>query len=412
MVIPLIVRKIKPEELKRTYELWAIAFGYSYDNAASSQEVLKKVVTTPASRGDLSWDNRWAAFLDDNETMMSCMAVIPYPIQFDGHHTTMAGIGGVATIPAYRRSGGVRACFEAALPDVYKSGTVFSYLYPFSTAFYRKFGYELCCEKNRYRLLISHIPVSSTGGQYHFIEQGNTRLNDIKTVYRFWQEHYNMMVVGEDMEFLWVEKTNAFKDEQYTYLYTSEDGVPKSYVTFRHTTSSDERNIECSRFVFADAEGLSGILNLFVSLGADRRFVTFELPVHVPLELMLPEWSMDAGFCEKVYAGMCRVINVRKALQMARSCGDGALSVEISDDQILENNGIFSVHLSNGMVTEVTQSNHSPDISMGIGDFSRMLIGVSDIKAFTFLPNTTIHTSLGASAPLFFRKDIYITEYF
>ena len=79
--------------------------------------------------------------------MMSTFTVSDFTVQFDGSPCQLGGIGGVATLPQYRRRGGIRACFREALPDMYGSGYDFSYLYPFSTAYYRKFGYENCVQK-------------------------------------------------------------------------------------------------------------------------------------------------------------------------------------------------------------------------------------------------------------------------
>ena len=139
----MIIRKIRPEELKRTYELFGIAFEFSADWSKSPMEIYEEVKSNPKSREDACWGERWAAFKDDNSTMMSYFIAQPFPVQFDGNTYTMTGIGGVASLPQYRRQGGIRGCFEAALPAMYQDGHAFSYLYPFSTAYYRKFGYEM-----------------------------------------------------------------------------------------------------------------------------------------------------------------------------------------------------------------------------------------------------------------------------
>ena len=109
----MIVRKIRPEELKRTYELFSIAFEFSADSEKSPTEIYEEVLKHPNSREDTFWGERWAAFEDDDRTMMSYFIAQPFPMQFDGHEYTMTGIGGVATLPQYRRKGGIRGCFEA-----------------------------------------------------------------------------------------------------------------------------------------------------------------------------------------------------------------------------------------------------------------------------------------------------------
>ena len=125
----MIVRKIKPEEVLRANELFAIAFEQPMDREAAAKPDNENV-------------HRWAAFDESSGEMMSSFIINDYTVRFDGHACKMGGIGGVATLPQYRRRGGIRGCFQEALPDMYASGYDLSYLYPFSTAYYRKFGYE------------------------------------------------------------------------------------------------------------------------------------------------------------------------------------------------------------------------------------------------------------------------------
>ena len=125
----MIVRKTGPEEARRVNELFALAF------------------ETAAEKGPADPENdricHWAAFTEGGE-MMSTLSVTDFEVNFDGQRCKMGGVGGVATPPQFRRRGGIRACFTRALPELYRAGYDFSYLFPFSTAYYRQFGYESC----------------------------------------------------------------------------------------------------------------------------------------------------------------------------------------------------------------------------------------------------------------------------
>ena len=65
----MIVRKIKPEELKRTKELFATAFEFTYDNKDSTIKVYEDTVSSPKSREDDTPLNKYAAFEDDDKIM-------------------------------------------------------------------------------------------------------------------------------------------------------------------------------------------------------------------------------------------------------------------------------------------------------------------------------------------------------
>ena len=155
----MIIRKIRRDELKRCAQLSALAFEFPMHGAKQTPEAFVREKTeNPRSLEDVHWDSRWAAFEDDDATMMATFCVLPWRANFDGHEVVMGGIGGVASLPQYRRGGAIRCCFEAALPDMYAQGMTLSYLYAFSNAFYRKFGYELACDGTRWRLRLEGLP--------------------------------------------------------------------------------------------------------------------------------------------------------------------------------------------------------------------------------------------------------------
>lgn len=408
----MIVRKIKPEELKRTAELFSIAFEFDMDNSKSADQFYQEASQNLQSREDYYWQERWAAFEDDNKTMMSFFVAKPFPVHFDGHSCKMIGIGGVSTLPQYRRLGGIRACFEAALPDMYANDAVFSYLYPFSTAYYRKFGYEMCVEKMRYQIKISAIRPFIVDGRCHLVEQGNFMLEDIKKIYRVWQNRYNLMVENEDFEYDWVLKSNPPKDQHFTYIYKSKEGEPKGYLTFTKEDTSTGRNMLLKRLIYTDVEGFKGLMNLVHSCASDHEFVTFYLPIDQNIVPLFPEWSLGAGKCGIVFGGMVRVINAQKALQLASYQGDGSLVIQIADPIIPQNNGSFYVRYEHGAAVEVKATDMQVDIELGINDFSRLIVGVIDMNSLPFLEEVRVNTDIDKLSKVFHLKPNYITESF
>ena len=414
----MIVRKIKPEELKRTKELFSIAFEFAENIEKSAEELYEEISSSPNHREDAFWEERWAAFEDDDQTMMSYFIAQPFPVSFDGQVYTMSGIGGVATLPQYRKSGGIRGCFEAALPFMYQQGISFSYLYPFSSVYYRKFGYEMGCEKLQYHVSLSHLKIFPVTGKCFLVEPGNFMLEDIKEIYGIWQSKYNMMIANEDYEYAWVEKSNPVKNQEFTYVYKNSLNAPLGYMTVKQAMEPDGRNVSCTRFCFTCTEGLKGLLNLLISLGSDHAYATFEVPADVDLTLLLPEWSKGAVSLKKYWSGMVRVVNVAKVLNGSKYIGSGLVKLAITDPQIPENNGVFQVTFEEGVCKKVIQSSmiddldEVADIRMSINEFSRLIIGTSDVHSLPYMDGVTV---LNPSAPLnqiFYKKPNYIMEFF
>lgn len=76
----------------------------------------------------------------------------------------------------------IRGCFAHSLPSMYEEGYAFSYLYPFSSAFYRKFGYEMCGEQVLYEVNLQSYSRFDVGG-YVVLAEGDACFADIKRVY-------------------------------------------------------------------------------------------------------------------------------------------------------------------------------------------------------------------------------------
>ena len=415
----MIVRKIRPEDYKRIHQLCALCFEYTWDDAGkTSEELFNEMQENPTSRTHQYWDHRWAAFEDDDQTMMSSFIAIPYQVNFDGHTVGMGGIGGVTTLPEYRKRGGVRACFEKALPDMYAQGMAFSYLYPFSTAFYRKFGYELGCERTLYKIKLLRTPDYKIDGSFHLLEPGKELLPDIQQVYDTLQKRYNMMTIEEEYEYAWVQKANPFRDKEYTYVYRSADGTPKAVVTYVPSKEEGDRELshptlDCTkRFWFVDIEGFQALIHLLKRLSADHSHILFNLPADIELGALMPEWSFTSITREKFEMGMVRVINVEQVLKMAKTRGNGELVIEVTDAQIKQNNGRFKVTFSDGYENKVERTNEDADIRLTIQDFSRLICGRYDVNQFRWMPDVQLLCDEEKAAKVFYLKPMFITRYF
>ena len=395
----MIVHRTLPEEANRVNELFAIAFEMPLSNC-------------PADPGNPKV-RHWAAFGDSGE-MMSTLTVNDYQIRFDGNACRMGGVGGVATLPQYRRRGGIRACFEKALRELHGEGFDFSYLYPFSTAYYRKFGYECCVQKLSWQVDLSLLNSSKADGTLRLAEPGNDLAEAIQTLDSLWEARYNMMVLHSWEDYDWVAKANPAVKQEYTYVYSAPDGTPKGYTTFRTVAEPDGRNLVCSRFCFADREGFAGLMSLFKSMASDHRFLKFQTPFEPSLQYLLPEWSLGAAkWSVLANSGMVRVVNVEEVLKKARYSGSGTLTLKIRDRIIPENDGTFTLEFRDGQAVSMERTEAEPDIDLTIGTFSALIVGVSDFSgAAEWMDGLIIHNPDAPFAQVFYRKPLMIVDYF
>ena len=109
---------------------------------------------------------------------------------------------------------------------------------------------------------------------------------------------------------------------------------------------------------------------------------------------------------------MARVFSVRKVLELARMRDEGRLVMEISDGQIPCNNGRFAVAFAPGEANRVSMTEEEPDVSLTIQDFTRLILGRYDVEDLRWLPNVRLHCTPEKAARVFYRKPMFISQYF
>ena len=394
----MLIRKTYPDEYRRVNELFAICFETPYQNCPIDPE------NDP--------NTHWAAFSDDGE-MMSTFTVSDYTIGFDGHACLMGGIGGVATLPEYRRHGAVRRCFEAALPDLYARGYEFSFLYPFSTVFYRQFGYECCVQKMKWKIHLGMLNFSEPEGTARLAEKHRPMTEAIRSVDQVMEQRFNMMVQHRDDHYRWTEQADPAVKQEFTYVWFDSGNTPRSYATFRLANEADGRNLVCSRFFFTNREGFLGLLGLFQRLSADHTYLKFDTPVSPSLQYLMPEWSLGAvSWSLQASAGMVRVVNVQRVLEKARYRGTGQITLEIRDPQIPENNDRFTVTFVKGTAVAVERSQKPADAVMDISTFSALICGVCDWEDARLMFRGLEVRREDHFSQVFYRKPLMICDYF
>ena len=393
----MLVRRTTPEEAGKVNELFSLAFAL------------------PQSMGpaaDQRPHRHWAAFDEASGQMTSSISATDFTVHFDWETCRMAGIGGVATLPQYRRQGGLRACFQKALPEFYDSGYEFSYLFPFSNAFYRQFGYESCVRKIVARVNPKLLKPDPTEGRLCLAEPSME--DAIRAVDRVWESRYNMSVVHGEDHYKWFRDTAPAESLEFTYLYFDRDNNPQAYTTFRSVTEDGVRRLKCRRFFFLSREGFQGLMRLFQSMACDYDTVSFVVPGCCDMEYLLPEWSMGALQMTLAPFGMVRVINAEQVLRKCHCHGCvGRLTVELHDPLIPQNNDTFTVDWKDGHVTAVERTELEPDAVLDISAFSALIAGACDLdQAELWMKGLRVRKPESYPSLMFYRKPMMITDFF
>lgn len=395
----MIIRKASAQELRRSEEVRAVGFEYAIQpetDAAPAEDSTK-------------W---YLALTEDESEAMGTVGVGTYPVFFDGNTCLMGGIGGVATLPQYRRRGCIRGCFDLALREMYADGYVLSYLFPFSSAYYRQFGYESFLERLVVTVKLDTLRPLKTDGSHILVKPGNPMTEEIRALDRIREKKYNLMVQHDEEFYSWTRRADPAVQKEYTYVYLSADGTPKAYTTFRPDVTPNGRVHRCSRFVFHDREGFHGLMNLFKSCAADHTAVQFTLPCDSSMLYLPQELALGSVEISHQMQGSVRVVNVKAALEMARYRGSGSAVLRILDPMLPENNRSFAVVFENGRAKSVTETAAEPDAVLEIATFSALLMGAAEFEdAAAHFGGLEVRNG-EALSQVFFPKKAFLVDFF
>lgn len=400
----MIARKLKAEEQYLSELNMAVAFegGFDLEKARAAAE---KAEIDPNA-------DHWGAFPEGESRPVASFVMNKYNARFDGHTVKMGGVGGVALLPAYRRGGAVRACIEEALRDIYNDGFLLSALYPFSTAFYRKFGFENGQPCYEWTLPLADLKLRDVGGRAYQLFPGDDTSALLK-VYNAFYSDCNLSVIREKYDPA-LEKENLLEQKRYIFVWEDENGEPGAFLIgsrkgdlLNCRTDFSARN----GLLFKNARALQGLLNFVrTAFIANFKAIYFTAPAFVNIMSIIPE-ATTMG-CGMFLNGMLRVVNAEQALKLCKCRGEGSVTVKISDMQVKENNGTYRIQFAPGVDNTVQRTDEQPDISVNIGDFSALLCGVRSAEELDWMPEVVVNNPAAPLGAIFYKKHCHVLDLF
>lgn len=393
----MLARVAKKEEYKRIDELFSVSF---------SSTLVEEKASQPSTVDDV----RYVALED--ERIVSAIYRPSFTFSFDSNDTGCVGIGGVSTLPEYRNRGAIRAIFSKLLNDAYKSGYEFSYLYPFSTAYYRKFGYECACERTQYVIFTDELPMATMQGCFLLDKKAaNVAVNTVKKCERFAYDNFNGYILQKEEDFEWVLKANPYKDCVYTYVFDNSESY--GYITYRTSKDNEGLFIDVERLLYNSKEALIVLLSVIKTYKADYKRVKINLPTSEKLENLISEWSFGSLQRTVIPNGMVRVVNAYEVLKKASYKGDGKISIKLFDEQIKENNNVFTVDYKKGKCTNIEINTSAlADVEMNISLFSACIFGSKDFEDCRYISDFKCTCDKMLFDKVFYRKKNNICTFF
>ena len=370
----MIMRDFRNDEQGKYELLDAVAFGMTLETEGSRES-------------PFFYADHYGAFEDNGETLMSQLAVYHFESRFAGQWVPSNGVGDVATFPQYRGRGYSRELFHHALRRMKEQGEVFSYLYPFHNGFYRRFGYELVHEPLELEtnfLALREIPAWP---RFRLLleEEGDLPLREIYDAFAkgcFGALNRNRAAcpsgaVPMPEGTLWKRRLSFCpkREKQYVYLIEGERG-PEAYLACR----LEEDALVVFELCFCSPEALLhalGAVRLLENPAHRLRFTG--LPQDTPLTWILNEYTLVNKTIRR--GAMARVVDVPRALSLARYAGSGEFVLAV-EDFLPWNEGTYHVVYENGRgQVHKLPSASRPDIRLPVSLLARFLFGTAEASA-------------------------------
>ena len=344
----------------------------------------------------------WGAF-DEDGTLMAHLVCDHYTGNLGDKKVALQGIGAVSTLPEYRHGGGVRGLFDAVLPYSFARGEVLSLLYPFSHAFYRKFGYETAA----YRWIFSFEPAMmrpfSCKERVKLWNPGDS-IADIERIYAEFSAAYQLAFDRSGEDFCHgMLRGEWWKDRRFVYILGD---TPCAYIVFEDVREGRDKIMKVSECAWSTPEGFRlalGFLNRF-----DRDYSRIILPMPTGLDLRV--LALDPGQVDVVpdEFQMVRVVNVQKALECIAPPEASFTLLVSGDAQIAQNNGLWQVN--QGAVCKIEGEN--ADLEADIHGLSLLVSGSMGLREALLRGDVRLNGNARTLFDVFRAKPLYVGDHF
>lgn len=403
----MITRILKPNEIWGADLIQAICFEFPFNLEEAKQKVREDTLATLPNR------TYFGSFTDDETTLMGSLIVNNYRANFEDKIVLMGGVGGVATLPQYRKKGVIHNCIKKALNHMYANNFLFSALYPFSRSFYHQFGYENGPYLQELTISLAGLKTNDVGG---FIEQllPGDDLTPLLEVYEEFYRKYNLAIERREYN-QELSQNNLLDQKRYIYLWRDEKKTPRGFIIFQKT---DDDVFDCTAsfakrnaFLALDLRAYQALFH-FINQAFSNHYRTLKLmiPAFIHLDSLIKD-SKNIGI-NLYYNGMLRVVNCQKVLELCKVKGKGSLKIAIVDSEIPENNGTWRIDFGDNTPNRVVKTLEKPDLSMPISALGPLICGIRTALDLKMMPEVTIYDETAPFGNLFYAKPCHITEYF
>jgi predicted acetyltransferase len=274
------------------------------------------------------------------ERVVAGLGVIPFGHWFGGRVVPAGGVTAVGVAPDRRGSGVGLWMLRQMLEEQQALGVPILTLYPATTAFYRRAGFERAAHRTIYELPLAALNLRAYELDVTPVEPGQKDV--LKELYARRAASSSSFI--ERPDFLWERMLAPSDKASYTFV-ALRDGAPEGYVNFLHASWGEALQVR-DIVALTPAAG-----RRLLTVLADHRSMidTLRLPAapNDPLLFLMPEQKQTLFRSLDL---MLRILDLPSALA-ARGYPPGVaaeLHLDVVDDLLPRNHGRFVLRVADG----------------------------------------------------------------
>jgi predicted acetyltransferase len=284
---------------------------------------------------------------------------------FGGQSVRAGGITAVGVAPDQRGSGVGKWMLQQSLEELHRQGMPLASLYPATTAFYRRTGFERAAQR-----LIYDIPLAAIGVRDYTLEAGPAGPDEYPIIKQLYTQQAARGAAFMDRPAFYWENILDPKDKRtYTFI-VRRDGVPEGYVVFSHASWGEQLKVN-DVVALTPAAG-----RRLLTLLADHRSMIESLRLpggpNDTLLFLLAEQKQKVGWSLDL---MLRIVDVIGALG-ARGYPAGVsaeLHLDVCDELLPSNNGRFVLNVADRHAS--VRSGGTGRVSLHVRDLAALYSG-------------------------------------
>ena len=299
----------------------------------------------------------------EDKRVAAALQVLPMNLSLRGKAFQTGFVVGVSTSPEQRGKGYATALLEDAFALMKERGVPYTSLYPVSYDFYRRVGYEIGSDIQRYTVFADQLDALYASPEYE-CQSAYGYAEGMKALYQEFIQRYSGAVLRDGAA--WERKLEEVALEDETLVVTRKGDVA-AYAFYNISRGQ----LNAYEMIYEEQAALQALI-----CGL-RRLYGGKMELILPADCRLYALLKDGrNCCQLEPYGMLRVVDVLPAVNGLRAEYQAVapVNLELEDEFAPWNSGRYTIFVKDGRV--IMEPGEEASLSMDIGSFSQLVAGM------------------------------------